>query len=129
MSFIDDSSANQIQTSTNAVSLPLALTLTAPGAGLFQYITSLYIAHTAQAAITAAAAGTITVTNLGAAGATTRWTFPNTGAIGAYTPVVVLEFAIPLKCFGTGNSSIVFASSTPTTGGLLTATVSFYIGP
>lgn len=128
MSQYDDATAQLIQTSTNAVSSALALTLAAPGAGLFTYITSIHISHSAQAAITAAAAGTITVTNLGAAGATTRWTFPNTGAIGAYTLIFSDQYHAPLKCFA-ANSTIVFASTAPATGGLLTATVSFYIAP
>jgi hypothetical protein len=128
MSQYDDAVSPLVLTSTNAVSAALALTLPAPGAGLFNYVTSIYISHAAQAAITAAAAGTITVTNLGASGATTRWTFPNTGAIGAYTIVVAQNFSAPLKCFAAA-SGIVFASSVPTTGGLLTATVSFFVAP
>jgi hypothetical protein len=116
-----------VLTSTNAASAALALVVPAPPAGLFNYLTSIHISHAAAAAITAAAAGTITVTNMGIAGATTRWMFPNTGAIGAYTIVANQTFSTPVKCFAAA-SAFTFASSVPTTGGHLMATVSYYVG-
>lgn len=95
-------------TGTSASTTAAFLTIPAPGAGLFQYITALDIHQfVGGTAVTAAAATTISVTNFGVGAATPRWGFPNLGAIGSFQQILSARYQSPVKAFA-ANATIAF---------------------
>ncbi len=116
-------------TGTSASTTAAFLTLPQPGAGLFQYITSISIHQfVGGTLVTAAAATTISVTNWGATAATARWGFPNAGAVGTFTSIYTAEFPNPVKAF---NSNVTMAfnfTATIAANASCIITVNYYIG-
>ena len=99
-----------IQASTLAVTVTAAantaatLTLPAPGAGLFHYITGLEIMRTATAALAGTATLVVTTTNLPGSLA---WSFGNAMAAGGTQKDLILAFDNPLKSLVANTASTI----------------------
>lgn len=93
-------------TAVGAAGAAVTLTLPAPAAGLFHYITSLTIQRYASAALTGAAAPiVVTSTNLPGAAA---WSFDTAGAIGV-SQVQQVSMTAPLKSSAAATATTIAA--------------------
>lgn len=107
---------------TAAAGSAATLTLPAPGAGLFHYITDISLTLYSSVARTGAAAPwVVTTTNLGGQ----AWTFSTAGAIGA-NETQVYDPATPLKGTTANTASTVVAPAA--TGGIWRLNASYFVG-
>lgn len=111
-------------TVTAAANLGATLTLPAPGAGLFHYITGLYVARTATAALAGTATLVITSTNLSGAMA---WSVGNAMAAGGTQRDLEIEPANPIKSL-VANTATTVVMPVPGAAVLWRAWAFYYVG-
>lgn len=111
-------------TATGAAAAAVTLTLAAPGAGLFHYISRLIIQRHTSAALTAAATPIIvTTTNLPGSRA---FSFPADAAAQGVVAQEIMEPCIPLKSSAANTATTIVCPAT--TGVIWRVTADYYIG-
>lgn len=111
-------------TVTAAANAGATITLPAPGAGLFHYITSLNIMRNATAALTGTATLVITSTNLPGSPA---WSVGNAMVAGGTQRDLDYEFSNPLKS-SVANTATTIVMPVPGAAVLWRGNVSYYVG-
>lgn len=120
-----EAAATLVGTTISGANASVTLTLTAAGAGLFHYITSIEIValNPTAAAIAGSAVNlAYTTTNLGLA-----WNTGNALAAGAEKVVTRLQFGPPLRS-ATANTNTTIIAPAIGAGGLVRITVTYYTG-
>lgn len=117
-----------VQAGNPAANTALTLTLPAPGAGLFHYITHIYIARVATAALAGGAILEITTTNLNAI----RWVTGNQASITVSTfdgnVVTDQDYAHPLRS-AVANTATTIVMPAPGAAVSWRAWCAYYIAP
>jgi hypothetical protein len=111
-------------TVTAAANTAATLTLTAPGAGLYHYITSLHISRNATAALAGTATLVITTTNLPGSLA---WSVGNAMAAGGTQIDIQMNFSSPLKS-SVANTATTIVMPAPGAAVLWRCTATYYVG-
>ncbi len=111
-------------TITAAANTAATLTLTAGGAGLYHYITSLHISRNATAALAGTATLVITTTNLPGSLA---WSVGNAMAAGGTQVDIQMSFPNPLKS-SAANTNTTIVMPAPGAAVLWRATATYYLG-
>ena len=111
-------------TVTAAANTAATLTLTAPGAGLYHYITSLHISRNATAALAGTATLVITTTNLPGSLA---WSVGNAMAAGGTQVDIQMSFSNPLKS-SVANTATTIVMPVPGAAVLWRCTATYYVG-
>lgn len=129
-----DPSGNAIGTASTLVGTAISganaavtLTLAAPGAGLFHYLTSIEIVRTnpTTTAIAAAASNlAFTSTNLNGM----AWNCGNLLAAGSQDRLVQMSFPFPIKSAAANTATTIVAPAIGA-GGLVRVQVTYYTGP
>lgn len=114
-----------IGTTISATNAAVTLTLAAPGAGLFHYITHIEILNVCTSAIAGTATLAYTTTNLPGSLA---WTWGNALAAGQALLVVDTDFSHPIKASAAATATTIVAPALGLTG-FCRITAYYYIAP
>jgi hypothetical protein len=118
-------SADQSVTNTGVAAAAVTLTLGAPGAGLFHFITRLIVQRHTSALLTAAATPLlVTTTNLPGSRVLS---FPADAAPQGQVATEIIESSAPLKSSAANTATTIIMPAT--TGVIWRATADYYVAP